>query len=245
VAAADEIEPHLAARKWVYVLPTVHPRNGPPAAFVVLDASIPSEPVEPHVLHSLVEHLMAHGYGVQFARDGVLILRRGLHQRTLPPAFYSFIFTPSRGAVAERARWGSLRLAAVTIHPGNLSVDRSRPAVGVEMFWRAGRAVPSATRITVYLSPVYSGPHPAFSTHWTAQGDSPTWDWLSPRMWPVDKPVRAAVPPLLPQRYVYGSVDVAVGVSGTGPLRAPPSGRVRGAPNLLRVATVSVDRVGA
>jgi uncharacterized membrane protein len=244
VAAADELVPHLSERVWIYLLPTVHPRNGPAAQYVALDASIPSEPVEPHTLHAVAVRLLRQGYGVQDASDGVLVLRRGAQRRVLPGSFFSFIFHTPGIAFPETARWGVLRLLAVAVHPRDLSVNRSRPAIGTESYWLATSHLPSRTRITVYISRVYSGKHPAFSSRWTSRSDSPTWDWLPFGSWPRNRSIRAEVPPMAPEPYVYGSVDVAIGVTGLGKLFGIPSSeRVPGS-DLLRVATVSVDRVG-
>ncbi|HEX6509172.1 MAG TPA: DUF2079 domain-containing protein, partial [Chloroflexota bacterium] len=88
IAAADEMEPHVSDRRWVYLLPTVHPRNGPQAQYITLDASIPSLPVTPAALKRVATQALHSGYGIVTARDGILVLRRGSQRKLLPPAFF-------------------------------------------------------------------------------------------------------------------------------------------------------------
>src|SRR5205085_520948 len=172
--AADEIEPHPSARRWIYLLPTVHPRNGPRAQYIVLDASIPSLPVTPAALHRAAEAALNTGYGVLEARDGVLLLGRHHGTRRLPPAFFSFAYASSQSAQPVDARWRGLRLTAAVVHPRDGLADRSRPAIAVETYWRASRRLPRGTRVSFYLSPVYTGAHPILSPAWQADRDSPT-----------------------------------------------------------------------
>jgi hypothetical protein len=242
VAAADEIEPHLSDRYWVYKLPGVHPSNGPAAKYIVLDASIPSLPRPPSNLHAVAVEALRRGYGVVQAKDGVLILRRGARRKSLPSSFYSFAFSSGHYAPPQGARWGPLRLLGLTVHPRIGTVTRARPDIGVETYWRTDRRLGRATHIVFYLSPVYHGRHPRFSARWTEEPESPTWVWLPPNAWPVRRTVRAISLPLLPNPYKNGSVDVAIGVSGGGIVAGLKSSqRVAGAPQLIRVATIRVD----
>ncbi|GAC1442893.1 MAG: hypothetical protein NVSMB52_00620 [Chloroflexota bacterium] len=243
VAAADEIEPHLAERRWIYLLPTVHPKNGPAARFVVLDASIPSRPTTPGVLRSLVARSVARGYGVAQARDGVLLLQRGRKQRRLPAAFYSFIFRHPILKARAHVRWHDLRLVGWTIHPKNSLVNRSRPAVQIDTFWRVTRRLPARVRIAFYSSPVY-GDRPAVSwKHWTVSRDSPTWDWLPLSMWPRGRIVSASSLPFVEPTNRDGFVDVGVSVTGLGPPVSGATGRILpGSAAIIRLGTVSVQR---
>ncbi len=218
VAAADEIEPHLSDRSWIYLLPTTHPANGPAAQYLVLDASVPSAPVGPSALHNLAMKALANGYGVQSANDGILILRRGVPSHTLPSSFYRFIFSSPPKATTVEARWGPLSLTGVIIHPGDGIVDRSRPAIGVETYWRVRGHLPSTASIDVYLTPVYSGAHPKYSSARTVASDSPTLDWLPLTQWPQGRTIRADMVPLTPLPYQAGKVDVELQVNGLGPV---------------------------
>lgn len=241
VAAADEIEPHLSQRNWIYLLPTVHPTNGPAARYIVLDASIPSLPVEPHTLHAVTLHALHSGYGVQSAGDGLLILRKGAPHHSLPTTFFQFLFDRGSRTTSESARWGRLWLAGITVHPRSGQINRSRPSIDVETYWRRTGRIPSSARIAFYVSPVYTGAHPAFSRHWVVERDSPAWDWMPLSSWPTGRLVRAQSLPLLPGVEHEGKVDVAIGVRGVGAAqRVARAQRIANAPTLLRVATIGV-----
>ncbi|MGH2441956.1 MAG: DUF2079 domain-containing protein, partial [Chloroflexota bacterium] len=237
IAAADEIEPHLSDRYWAYLLPTVHPSNGPEAQYIALDASIPALPVEPHTLHAVATHALSHGFGIAAARDGVLILRRGSTRHRLPTAFYSFVFDSNAHVTPGGERWGRLSLTGLVVHPKNNLVNRSRPAVAVDTYWQTRARLPSGTRIVFYLSPVYSGAAPRFRQDWFSQSDTPTLDWLPAPAWPVHTQIHVASLPLIPPPGVSGKVDVAVGVYGLSPARGS---RTRIAGRVVRLGTIAV-----
>jgi uncharacterized membrane protein len=242
VAAADEMVPHLAERRWVYMLPTTHPRNGPQAQYLALDATIPSTPVRPATLHAVALKALQRGYGVQQAKDGLLVLRKGASRKRIPPAFYSFIFSRAHAWTPLGVQWGPLRLRGFVVHPRILEVNPARPDIALETYWQTWHTLPPRAAIAFYLSPVYRGRHPAYSSRWRVERESPTWDWLPLTSWPLHRTVRAISLPLLPPRYKAGKVDVAVGVSGLGRPGGGRSGEsVRGAPGLVRVAAVQVD----
>lgn len=239
VAAADEIEPHLSDRRTIYLLPTTRPANGPPAQFVVLDASIPSVPITPDQLHLSALRALAHGYGVVTAKDGVLLLRRGAPTRRIPTAFFRFAFT--RGArTPETASWGPLQLVGVTIHPSYGWVNRARPAVEVETYWRATRRLPAGTRIRLFVSPKYSRSAPPLR-RWGSIDDSPTWDWLPLEHWPVGRTVHAALLPSVLPTQSSGTVSLAIGVSGLGAIRhILTAQRIRGNDQAVLLGTIEV-----
>lgn len=242
VAAADEIEPHLDHRNWIYLLPTLHPRNGPRARYVILDASIPSAPVEPHTLRALTASLLRDGYGIVAARDGLLLMRRGSFRKRLPNAFFSFIFSPGSNVAPVSARWGPLHLVGLVVHPKGGVVNRSRPAIAVEAYWTVDVPLPPGVRIRFEMSPTYTGSAPAFSSAWRGQPDSPTWDWLPLQSWPAGRKIRTASLDLVPPAGQRGAVDIAISVTGLGPVRAARGVfRVVGSPLTVRVASIQVD----
>jgi uncharacterized membrane protein len=242
VAAADEIEPHLAHRKWIYLLPTVHPVNGPAAKDVILDASIPSRPVEPHNLHGVVIRLLRRGYGIREAKDGLLWLERGAGGKTLDRSFFSFALPAKPTYEAVGSRWGPLRLVGIVVHPRGGTVNRSRPAVEVEAFWRTSRRLPSGTKIVFRLSPVYSGAHPRLTTAWQTASDSPTLAWLPIGTWPRSQTIETASLDMVPTTDHAGRVDVAVSVVGLGRARGlHGTSPIRASSTSVRVATIGVD----
>ncbi len=240
VAAADEIEPHLSDRPWIYLLPTTHPRNGPPAEFIALDASVPSLPVTPRRLHAVYRSALLHGYGIRSATDGVLLLARGIAGRTLPGSFFSFIFRRSTHLQAVDLRWGPLRLVGLVVHPRSGETNRARPAIGLETYWRTGAQLPPGARIAFHLSPVYRGSHPSYGSAWQTETDSPTWDWSPLPSWPLNRTIRSDSLSLLPPADAWGSVDVAISVSGLGSVNRHAVGGTVIAPNAVLVASVTV-----
>jgi hypothetical protein len=238
VAAADEIEPHLSDRAWIYMLPRVGADNGPPAQYIVLDASVPAVTVTPRELHRDASLALAGGYGVVRAKDGILILEQGVPHHGIPTAFYGFVYG-GRPSQPESARWGPLRLIGVTVHPLSGHLTASRPDISVDMFWRAIHHA-RHPEIAVFVSPAYRGDHPSFSSRWKRQTDSATWDWLPPAQWGPGRTLRAISVPLNAETSSLGQVDVAIGVTGAGPLLGVPAAdRVAGAPSLVRVATLT------
>lgn len=241
VAAADEIEPHLSHRGWIYLLPTVHPRNGPPAAYVALDASIPSLPTTPRTLAGVVRTLLRQDYGVYRAQDGVLILKRAAPMKVLPGRFFGFAFQRPAHLSRLPVRWGTVRLDGVVLHPRSLAVNRSRPAISVEAFIRRLRSSRVTPHVRLYFSPVYQGGHPPYSRLWRAVDDTPTVDWLPSRLWPNDRSIRLAFLPYVPDTNQYGKVDVALSIAGAGPLSgSSPRDTIKGQPQAVRLATVEV-----
>jgi len=242
VAAADEIEPHLSDRPWVYLLPTIHPRNAPAARYLALDASIPSLPVTPQVLHATAVKALHSGYGILQARDGVLVAERGSTRRRFPSGFYAFAFRRDNTMNRTAVRWSDLSLVGFVVHPRGGSLNRSRPAVGLETYWRVVRHLPSGVAIRFLFSPVYRKSHPTFSSQWLISTDSPTWDWLPLRVWPARRTIRAESLPFSPSLMSAGYVDVAVDVVGLGRPRQPRRGSlVHGMPTAVRIATIGID----
>jgi uncharacterized membrane protein len=242
VAAADEIEPHLSDRRTVYLLPTVHPANGPPAQFIVLDASIPSLPVQPHTVHGVFRWAVHHGYAVRAAQDGIVLLQRGRGPHRLPSRFYSFIFSPGSRVTPIHWRAGSLTLAGVTVHPGYGWINSARPAIEVESSWRVTGPVPASATIEFAVSGVHgsnrSRPPPAAAY----VGDTPTLDWLPISRWPRHRTVRVASLPLLPPVTRPGTVDVYLRVACAG--GGAGGSACRRLPAPVRIATITVRAPG-
>jgi uncharacterized membrane protein len=212
VAAADEMEPHLSHRTWIYLLPTVHPSNGPAADDIVLDASIPGAPVGPAQLHRVVVHAMSHGYGVRFADNGALLLHRGSASQRIPRRFYSFALGDSSTATPARVTWGTLTLVGYVVHPANRIVNRARPAISVETYWRVTGPLNHVPRMEVRVGPASGIREPI--SHWASATDSPALDWLPPRLWNAGQIVHVAFVAIVPPLTDRGSVPVALRLPG-------------------------------
>jgi uncharacterized membrane protein len=240
VAAADEIEPHLSDRRWIYLLPTTHPENGPAAEYIVLDASVPSSPVGPGALHQVATHALSHGYGFVAADDGILLLRKGAPRTTLPPRFFTFAFTSSLHMVPCSVSWGALHLVGFVLHPQSRSVNRARPAIGVETFWRRTGAVEPHGTASVLVTSASSNGH-VFGTVGQSSRDSPTFDWLPPPTWPLHRLVHAAFVPIPLDTTRPERVNVAIKVDGMGaPTSASASAKVT-TDGLVVIGSVDVE----
>jgi hypothetical protein len=180
------------------------------------------------------------GYGVRAASDGVLLLQFGARRRILPRGFYSFMFRQSAQVRRMDARWGPLRLTGVVVHPRSGATNRSRPAINLETYWRTSGQLPPGAHIAFHLSPTYTGTHPRYSAAWTTDTDSPTWDWMPLKDWSNRKTIRADSLSLLPGMGTWGTVDVAVSVSGLGAVHAAGGHGTVIAPDVFRVGSVAV-----
>jgi uncharacterized membrane protein len=92
LAALPYLNPHASQRRQLYMIDRVE--NGLPAPlhdadYVWLDVTN-GWPLHPNDLKTGVENLFAVGYGVEEARDGWLLLRRGVAADALPTVFYDF-----------------------------------------------------------------------------------------------------------------------------------------------------------
>jgi uncharacterized membrane protein len=242
VAAADEIEPHVSDRRWAYLLPTIRPSNGPRARYIVLDASIPASPFGPRALHAVALNALQHGYRVRRAEDGILLLQRG-DGRGLGPApnFLDFAFGLPGTIAPLPVRWGNLELLGYVAHPRGGVLDRARPAVSVETYWRITGRISKSAHLSLLASPAYATTPPPVGRNWLRTGDSPTLAWLPLRTWHTGAVYHVAFVPLVPSSLKLGRVEVALRVTGLGPAYVRSGGHaVRGADDTVRLVTVSV-----
>jgi hypothetical protein len=87
VSAQSRLDPHLSQREKIYMFPRVED-----AEYVFFDVTADSWPIHPNDQWRLFQSLTnEEGFGVLAAKDGYILLRRGLTGGgELPEAFYSF-----------------------------------------------------------------------------------------------------------------------------------------------------------
>ncbi len=91
VSTQDQLDPHLSSRRYLYLFrdlgtqPYLYP-----ASYVLLDVSAPTYPLPSYQLHDAAVQMMGHGWGVEAADDGLLLLKKGASSTRLPAAFYRF-----------------------------------------------------------------------------------------------------------------------------------------------------------
>jgi uncharacterized membrane protein len=108
VATQDQLDPHLSSRHYLYLFgdtgrsPLLQPAND-----VLLDVSAGSYAYTPSDVYARAQSLLRQGWGVVAAIDGLIYLRKGVPNKTIPPAFYTYIrsdgLTPERPLRGEEA----------------------------------------------------------------------------------------------------------------------------------------------
>jgi uncharacterized membrane protein len=95
VSTQDQLDPHLSSRHYVYLFEDTG-RNPPLVAanYILLDASAPTFPLPSYQIHDEAEKwIHTKGWGVAAADDGLILIERGAHSRTIPTAFYRFAYS--------------------------------------------------------------------------------------------------------------------------------------------------------
>jgi uncharacterized membrane protein len=139
VSAQSRLNPHLSQREKIYMFPRVED-----AEYVFFDVTADSWPIHPNDQWRLYRSLVGEeGFGVLAAREGYVLLRRGLPGRDqLPDEFCSFARRqdPEMQYAAEIEFGGDLRL---------LGFDVVKDAVGTSltMYWQALRNLETDYRI--------------------------------------------------------------------------------------------------
>lgn len=87
VSAQSRLNPHLSQRPKIYMFPKVED-----AEYVFFDVSVDSWPIHPNDQRRLFDALLGEeGFGILTAKDGYILLQRGLSDaRELPDGFYDF-----------------------------------------------------------------------------------------------------------------------------------------------------------
>ncbi len=119
VSATAAVHPHVALRRFVYQFPLGLDAPTPAderATWALLDVTANTD-MAPSDLKQRVDDLLAQGWGVVNAADGVLLLAEEAPRREIPAAFYTFTETPD-GAPTPAAtaddwpRWRQTRIVA-------------------------------------------------------------------------------------------------------------------------------------
>lgn len=112
VSTQDQLDPHLASRRYLYLFEdTGRPPDPPsaPANYILLDASAPTYPLNSDELEGLAQQFIHRpGWGVAAGRDGLILIEKGAHARVLPQAFYTYALAGSSEP--------QYRLSGITAH---------------------------------------------------------------------------------------------------------------------------------
>jgi uncharacterized membrane protein len=152
LSAGSGLYPHLAHREKAYFFPAVND-----AEYVILDVTGSPYPIRPEEVHETVQRLLSSGeFGVLAARDGYLVLERGLPWpagASLPDAFYTFARV-DEGDIRHplHARFGdALELLGYdyTIH--NVVHAEELPAT-VTTYWRPKQPLPAGQTLALFFT---------------------------------------------------------------------------------------------
>ncbi|MBN1401799.1 MAG: DUF2079 domain-containing protein [Anaerolineae bacterium] len=138
VSAQSNLYPHLSQREQAYFFPAIND-----AEYVFLDVTSTSYPLTVQHLYLNARHLLRFGeYGVLAAKDGYLLLQRGippLLSGELDDAFYTFVHPEPAPSHALQVRFGeALELVGYDCEALNLVQAQHRVAT-VRTCWRALR----------------------------------------------------------------------------------------------------------
>ena len=149
VSAGNSLNPHLAARRRLYLFPEVRD-----ADYVAVDVSASPYPVDAGTQYWQLYALLNGGeWGVAAARDGYLVLVRGGRSREIPEEFFTFAlagpdekYEPVNAAFAP-----GIRLVGYRVEPGPV-VRGPDPTVRLTTFWQADTPVRQDLRIVFRLT---------------------------------------------------------------------------------------------
>ena len=202
LAALPYPNPHASQRRQLSMIDRIEdglPAPLPDAAsdYIWLDAT-DSWPLHPNDLKQGVDNLLAREYGLEWAEDGWLLLRRGAPQRTLPAGFYDF----ARAAEASPEYPLVLRFYLPGEDPASaqpalecLGFDLERePGTGaysLGLYWRALRPLPD----DLWLYPYYFDDAGGQVLEDTALRPMVATVWYPPQRWQVGEVVRTETLP--------------------------------------------------
>jgi uncharacterized membrane protein len=188
LSSQSGLYPHLAHREKAYFFPAVND-----AQYVFLDVTGPSFPITLEEVHTTAERLLSAGeFGVLAARDGYLLLKRGLSEApgtSFPDAFYTFARTDERAVPHPlHARFGdALELLGYdyTIHT---AVHAQQLPATVTTYWRPLRPLEDGTIPALFFS------RRDGAIVYLYDGATPATLWYPPHLWQEDEVIRVETP---------------------------------------------------
>jgi hypothetical protein len=93
VSTQDQLDPHLSSRRYLYLFADTGrwPPPLPPANYILLDVSAPTYPLPSKQLFDYATGWIDHsGWGVAAADDGLILIKKGAHSRSIPAKFYTY-----------------------------------------------------------------------------------------------------------------------------------------------------------
>lgn len=140
VATQDQLDPHLANRRYLYLFgdtgrqPLLAPAND-----VVLDVSAQSYAWPPSQIYARAQQLLRTGWGVVAAEDGLIYLRRGVANRRIPLSFYSYAMADAIRP-SHHLRWAARGLLVTGFDARRTNLPNHRiPDIEFTVYFRPQR----------------------------------------------------------------------------------------------------------
>ena len=178
LSASDRLNPHVSGRNTLYVFPRLED-----AGTVLYDMTPTNVPLISRDEYDFVQRLIREeGFGVVDGRDGILLLRKGETNRTIPPSFYRFAQT---GGVTPQyptdVMFGdSFALTGFDV----LETRPSAPRVYLRLYAQVRRPLPNDLRIFTFLTGEEGKPLPG------SEYEIPAAIWYPTRHWPTGETIR-------------------------------------------------------
>jgi len=210
VSAQSKLVPHVSQREHIYLFPY----DDDQADYILLDVTSDTYPYNPsQYMHEVQRVLLAGRYGIAFAQDGYLLLKRGLPGPGVSPLSP---MAPDDGVDASQVllNWpknfcsniyvqpkdvtNPLKVDFTTPNGGNMRLvgynvgastpfSRRRDTAGVTTFWQITTPSTAPLRLLLLLQMKQGG-------EYLLSADVPTMSWCPSSSWQSGKIVRIDIP---------------------------------------------------
>jgi uncharacterized membrane protein len=210
VSAQSKLVPHLSEREHIYLFPYADDL----ADYVFLDVTSDTYPYNAsQYMHEVQRVLLSGKYGVAFAQDGYLLLKRGLSEPSLSP-FSPMVLEEGVDASQVLLNWPKdfcsniyakpkdvthpLKVDFTTPDGGNVRLvgynvsasqpfSRSKDTVGITTFWQITAPSTTPLRLLLFVQMEQGGTY-------LLSADVPTMSWCPSSSWQSGKIVRIDSP---------------------------------------------------
>lgn len=148
LATSSSLNPHLSQRQRLSVFPEIRD-----AAYIALDVTTTPYPLDVPSLKWRVDQLLQGGaWGIIDGFDGYLLLGRGVTNRHLPEAFFSFVrIAEPRLQYPLEARFGEgLQFLGYTLRPG-AALHGIDPFAQLTLYWKVLSPMKEDYRMVLFL----------------------------------------------------------------------------------------------
>ncbi|MBI2908086.1 MAG: DUF2079 domain-containing protein [Chloroflexi bacterium] len=188
VSAGSTLNPHVSQRQALRLFASS--KDGPGGDlrgidYIFLDVTASPHPVDTPSLRWRLEQLLAGGqWGIEAARDGYLLMKRGAKNKDLPPAFYTFarVKPPESKLPLKLTFGGALRLLEFSLHPGT-TLHGKENYISVSMHWQVLRPVDEDYLFVLYT---IAGPGRVIAS----EPFQPATTWLPTSEWKAGETIK-------------------------------------------------------